>query len=389
MYPIFSTVNLQTRLRRTKNFFLMGLRMGAAMVCVSWCFPRYSRESPAGSAGSMVGASAGAGAGEEYGASEASGRGRRGFVLRATFWPCLTSSSMRTERNLRTLSERRILRCTSATHAAGARKRKLWYVVAVLFLTAEARRRRPIDSSFSMVAPLSTRSLRNSSTTAWVPASSFSGTMSRTMSYWRCGFGVVTRFSSFWIAPVSAGREARLWTSGPVPSQGCGSVRRGGFLGQTVETVHGDVDSLGHEDGESVYRRRDRLVHDGAFLLREAREHVRVEGLAGLEVIAAHAEAQARDEVRPEAVDHGLQALLAAGGARAPEAEGSDRERRVVGDDEETVKRDVVLRREALHGLPRGVHVGLGPGHDHGAVSHLYAPGERAAVEPVETGRTA
>src|SRR5450759_5280899 len=228
-----------------------------------------------------------------------------------------------------------------------------------------------------MVAPLSTRSLRNSSTTAWVPASSFSGTMSRTMSYWRCGFGVVTRVSSFWIAPVSAGREARLWTVGPVPSQGCGSVRRGGFLGQTVETVHGDVDSLGHEDGESVYRRRDRLVHDGAFLLREAREHVRVEGLAGLEIIAAHAEAQARDEVRPEAVDHGLQALLAAGGARAPEAEGSDRERRVVGDDEETVKRDVVLRREALHGLSRGVHVGLGPGHDH------------AAVEPVETGRTA
>src|SRR5450830_1050744 len=34
MYPIFSTVNLQTRLRRTKNFFLMGLRMGAAMVCL-------------------------------------------------------------------------------------------------------------------------------------------------------------------------------------------------------------------------------------------------------------------------------------------------------------------------------------------------------------------
>jgi hypothetical protein len=32
-------VNLQTRLRRTKNFFLMGLRMGAAMVRVS-CFPR-------------------------------------------------------------------------------------------------------------------------------------------------------------------------------------------------------------------------------------------------------------------------------------------------------------------------------------------------------------
>src|SRR5664279_500807 len=32
MYPIFSTVNLQTRLRRTKNFFLTGLRTGAAIV---------------------------------------------------------------------------------------------------------------------------------------------------------------------------------------------------------------------------------------------------------------------------------------------------------------------------------------------------------------------
>ena len=40
------------------------------------------------------------------------------------------------------------------------------------------------------------------------------------MSYWRCGFGVVTWVSSFWIAPAFAGREARLWTSGPVPSQG-------------------------------------------------------------------------------------------------------------------------------------------------------------------------
>src|SRR5664279_3254385 len=162
-----------------------------------------------------------------------------------------------------------------------------------------------------MVAPLSTRSLRNSSTTAWVPASSFSGTTSRTMSYWRCGFGLVTRVSSFWIVPASAGHEARLWTCGPVPSQGCGSVRRGGFLRQTVETVHRGVDSLGHEDGEGVHRRRDRLVHGGAFLLREAREHIAVEGLARLEVLAAHAEAQAGDDVRPEAVDHGLQALLA------------------------------------------------------------------------------
>src|SRR5450756_1404409 len=34
MYPIFSTVNLQTRLRRTKNFFLMGLRTGWAMLCL-------------------------------------------------------------------------------------------------------------------------------------------------------------------------------------------------------------------------------------------------------------------------------------------------------------------------------------------------------------------
>src|SRR5450755_2678606 len=106
MYPIFSTVNLHTRLRR------------------------HSRESPAGSAGGMLDE----GAGEEYEASEASGRGRRGFVLRATFWPCLTSSSIRTERNLRTLSESRILRCTSATQAAGARNRKLWYVASVLFL---------------------------------------------------------------------------------------------------------------------------------------------------------------------------------------------------------------------------------------------------------------
>src|SRR5450756_1404408 len=151
--------------------------------------------SPAGSAGGVVGV------GEEYGASDTSGRGRRGLVLRATFKPCLTSSSIRTERKRRMLSERRILRWTSATQAVGARNRKLWYVASVLFLIVYARRRRPIDSSFSIVAPLSTRSLRNSSMTASVPASSFSGTTRKTMSYWRCGFGVVT------VSPPSGSRR--------------------------------------------------------------------------------------------------------------------------------------------------------------------------------------
>ncbi len=47
------------------------------------------------------------------------------------------------------------------------------------------------------------------------------------------------------------------------------------------------------------------------------------------------------------------------------------------------------FEREALHGLARRVHVRLGPGDDDRTVPDLDTPGERAAVEPVETRRTA
>src|ERR1039458_8321660 len=101
------------------------------------------------------------------------------------------------------------------------------------------------------------------------------------------------------------------------------------FLRRTVETVHGGVDALRDENGEGVACRRDRPVHVGAFLLRKTRKYVRVERLVELEVLAAHAEAQSRDGVRAEAIDHGLQPLLAAGGARSPKADRADGKSRV------------------------------------------------------------
>src|ERR1019366_6480222 len=54
----------------------------------------------------------------------------------------------------------------------------------------------------------------------------------------RGGHGV----SSFWIAPAFAGREARPWTSGPVPSQGCGSPagRRTGVDDQFAGSSSGE-----------------------------------------------------------------------------------------------------------------------------------------------------
>src|ERR1019366_841162 len=90
-----------------------------------------------------------------------------------------------------------------------------------------------------------------------------------------------------------------------------------------------------------------------------------------------------------EAVDHGLQPLLAAGGARSANADRTDGQRRVVGDDDEPLEGDAILEREALHGLARRVHVRLRPGDDDRLVSDLDAPRERAAVESVETRRTA
>src|SRR5450759_1790819 len=239
MYPIFSTVNLQTRLRRTKNFFLTGLRTGAAIVFLL-----------------ILPASLGTGVAGRLGRRHGGGSGGRTGIWRFGRLGA-RAARLRVARHLQA-----VLDLLVDPH--GEEPQDVFREPHLALHLGDARRGRPeqevvvrrlgpfLDGVGEAAAShrlvlLDRRAVVDEELAELVD----DGEGSRLVLFgddekdhvvlalrvWG-GHGV----SSFWIAPVFAGREARLWTTGPVPGQGCGSParRRTGVENQLAGSSSGE-----------------------------------------------------------------------------------------------------------------------------------------------------